>query len=98
MAINIEGFTFSGPYYHTKKFVNDFPCVYILVNSQGHVIDVGETESINSRILYHERKTCWIRYGCGNTGLYVYISEDKNFRQLLERLIRLKYNPPCGEK
>jgi len=98
MNIKIEGFIFSGPYYHTRKFTRDFPCVYVLINNRNQVIDVGETESINSRIINHERKMCWVRNGCGETGLYIYISEDKNFRQLLERLIRLKYKPPCGEK
>lgn len=98
MPIKIEGFIFSGPYYHTRKFVKDFACVYILINSRNQVVDVGETESINSRILNHERKMCWIINGCGETGLYIYKSENKNFRQLLERLIRIKYRPPCGEK
>lgn len=95
--INIEGFLFSGPYYHTRRFERDFGCVYVLINALNQVVDVGQTESINSRIINHERKMCWIRHGCGETGLYLYISEDERFRVLLERLIRLKYRPICGE-
>ena len=96
--MQIEGFTFSGPYYHTKLFKNDFGCVYVLLNNLNQVVDVGQTASVNSRIINHERKMCWIRHGCSSTGLYVYISNDENFRLLLERLIRTKYNPLCGDK
>ena len=96
--MKIEGYTFSGPYYHTKTFIHDFGCVYVLLNNLNQVVDVGETGNINSRIINHERKMCWIKHGCGNTGLYVYISPDENFRRLLERLIRTKFNPLCGER
>lgn len=97
MSIKVERYLFSGPYYHTREFDKDFGCVYILVDKLNQIIDVGQTSSINSRIVNHERKTCWIKYGCGNTGLYVYISSDENFRLVLERLIRVKHNPPCGQ-
>lgn len=96
MAIKIEGYTFVGPYFHTRIFKKDFGCVYILLNKLNRIVDVGQTGSINSRIINHERKTCWYRHGCGDTGLYIFISQDENFRQLLEKLIRLKYKPPCG--
>jgi len=98
MSIKIEGYTFSGPYYHTKQFQGDFGCVYLLINNLNQVIDVGQTESINSRIINHERKICWIKNGCRATGLYIYISPDKNFRLLLEKLIRSKYQPICGDQ
>jgi len=98
MTIQIEGYAFSGPYYHTKRFDRDFGCVYILLNGRNQVIDVGETGSVNSRLINHERKMCWYNNGCGDTGLYIYISNDQNFRLLLERLIRTKYHPLCGER
>ena len=98
MAITIEGYTFLGPYYHTKMFDRDFACVYILLNNLNHVVDVGQTGSINSRIINHERKSCWIKNGCGDTGLYVCLNQDENLRTLLEKLIRNKYQPPCGER
>jgi len=97
MSIKIEGYTFLGPYYHTKGFDRDFGCVYVLVNRLNQVIDVGQTGSINSRIINHERKMCWIQHGCIDSGLYVYISSDENFRRLLENLIRTKYRPLCGQ-
>lgn len=96
MTIQIEGYAFEGPYYHTRTFTTDFPCVYLLINALNKVVDVGETGSVNSRIINHERKTCWIKNGCPETGLYVYICKDENVRKLLESLIRTKYNPACG--
>lgn len=96
MSINIDGYNFSGPYYHTKAFNQDFGCVYLLLNAQNQIVDVGQTSSINSRIINHERKTCWYQHGCGDTGLYIFINADENFRLLLEKLIRNKYHPFCG--
>lgn len=96
--MQIEGYKFSGPYFHTRKFSRDFGCVYVLINKMNQVVDVGQSGSINSRIINHERKMCWIFNGCGDTGLYIYISSDENFRLLLERLIRTKYRPLCGQQ
>lgn len=98
MPIQIQGYSFTGPYYHTRRFQNDFGCVYVLINNLNQIVDVGETDNINSRIINHERKTCWYQHGCGDSGLYVYITQDANFRLLLEQLIRTKYSPLCGER
>lgn len=98
MAIQIEGFQFSGPYYHTKQFSQNFGCVYVILNNLNQVVDVGETNAVNTRLINHERKMCWYRNGVSETGLYIYISNDQNFRLLLERLIRNKYHPLCGDR
>lgn len=98
MPINIEGYQFSGPFYHTKRFNQDFGCVYLILNQQNKIIDVGETSDVNSRLLNHERKSCWYLNGSGDTGLYIYISQDQGFRLLLEKLIRNKYRPLCGDR
>lgn len=89
MVINIEGYQFQGPYYHTRRFTRDFGCVYVILNNRNQVVDVGETGDVNSRLPNHERKTCWYSNGVGETGLYIFINNDQNFRLLLERLIRL---------
>jgi len=98
MPIQVSGYTFLGPYYHNRRFNQDFGCVYILVNHLNQLVDVGQTSGINSRIINHERKMCWIRNGCGEAGLYVYISPDENFRLVLERLIRTQHRPLCGQQ
>ncbi len=96
--MNLAGYEFEGPFYHTRKFDTDFGAVYVLINNNNQVVDVGETSNINERIINHPRKTCWIQHGCPETGLYLYISNDENFRLLLERLIRIQYNPLCGDR
>lgn len=98
MPITIEGYQFTGPYYHTRRFDKNFGCVYLILNSRNQVVDVGETGDVNSRLINHERKTCWYANGAGDTGLYIYISDDQNFRLLLEKLIRNKYHPLCGDR
>lgn len=98
MPIQVAGYTFSGPYYHNRRFNQDFGCVYVLVNNLNQLVDVGQTSSINSRIINHERKMCWIRNGCREMGLYIYTSPDENFRLLLEKLIRTQYRPLCGQQ
>ncbi|MFA6136103.1 MAG: hypothetical protein WC705_01985 [Candidatus Paceibacterota bacterium] len=98
MPIKIEGFQFWGPYYHSRRFDKSFGCVYVILNNRNQVVDVGETNDVNSRLLNHERKMCWYRNGVGETGLYIYISNDQNFRLLLEKLIRNKYHPLCGDR
>lgn len=98
MPITIEGFQFTGPYYHTRKFDKNFGCVYLILNNRNQVVDVGETGDVNSRLINHERKTCWYSNGASDTGLFIYITDDQNFRLLLERLIRNKYRPLCGDR
>jgi len=98
MSINIEGYQFQGPYYHTRRFNRDFGCVYLILNSRNQVVDVGETENANSRLPNHDRKQCWYNNGATEAGLYILINSDQNFRLLLEKLIRDKYRPLCGDK
>lgn len=93
----LAGYQFSGPYFHTRRFVNDFPCVYALINPLGQLVDVGQTDSVNTRIPNHDRKMCWYRHGCTDSGLHLYISHDPNFRTALETVIRSRYNPLCGQ-
>jgi hypothetical protein len=68
------------------------------LNNRNQVVDFGETGDVNSRLLNHERKTCWYSNGVGETGLYIFINNDQNFRLLLERLIKNKYRPLCDER
>ena len=98
MAINIEGYQFQGPYYHTRRFDRDFGCVYIILNERNQVVDVGETGDVNARLPNHDRKQCWYNNGATEAGLYILINNDQNFRLLLEKLIRDKYRPLCGDR
>jgi len=66
-------------------------------NGRYYVIDVGMTDNINERIAHHDREECWKRR-CPNHLIYVkYLSSEEDCLNL-EKNIRQKYNPPCGEK
>lgn len=97
-TINVAGYEFSGPFFHTRPFQKDFSCVYVIMNSLNKVIDVGQTQSVNNRIIDHERKSCWYRYGCNESGLYILRIEPESQRLIIERLIRNTYFPPCGDR
>jgi len=98
MTIQLSGTTFSGPYFHTRQFDPDFACVYVILNPLNQVVDIGQTNSINNRIISHDRKDCWYTHGCNDQGLYVHISNDENYRIMLERVLREVYMPLCGER
>lgn len=87
---------FQGPYNHNSGFQRDFGCVYILVNANGQLVDVGQTESVNDRLPNHDRKQCCLRNGCPDRQLYVHLSENEQYRLQLESAIRNAYAPACG--
>lgn len=94
--MNINGYTFQGPYDPSKGFKSDFAGVYLIVDSQNRVVDVGETNSINTRLPNHDRKPCWTRHG--GSILYVCPLNGEQERLSLESQIRATYSPSCGER
>ncbi|MFH1244212.1 MAG: hypothetical protein V1487_01395 [bacterium] len=92
--MNINGYNFSGPFSINATFTSDFAGVYLISNPQGKIIDVGETESMNTRLPNHDRKPCWVQNG-GNA-LYVCNISQEGSRLALESSIRVANNPTCG--
>lgn len=85
----------------------DTAAVYVILcvaeDSSWKVLDVGQSGELGSRIDSHERKTCWFQ-NCPNNNIWVcvysmpsgqYTRED---RVALEKLIRQRYQPPCGKR
>ena len=75
--MNIVGYKFKGPYSHTAGFKQTFGCVYVILNSNNNVVDVGQTSDVNERMQNHERKGCWSLNGAGDKSLYVFINSAK---------------------
>ena len=97
--IIISGHSLEGPYKIGKKVV-DRAAVYVILDSDNNVIDVGQSGEAGTRLLTHERKPCWDRYG-GEWFAIKWMPSDKygrEDRENLERGIRNRENPPCGEK
>ena len=97
MSINIGNYTFEGPYGETT-YLKDKSGVYaILCKNSGkyHPVDLGESETVKSRVENHNRESCWTRNCSGTLTFAVLYTPD---RQLIEQTLRKQYNFPCGER
>ena len=93
-TINYQGYIFNGPFSINTSF-NEVAGIYLITNSNGTIIDVGETENLKERIPGHERKDCWTR----NSGVNLYFHHENNSDKRLEKekFFRNKSNPACGD-
>lgn len=98
MKVQILSYNFQGPFDPNKGFNNDFAAVYVILDSNTTVIDVGETGNINGRFPNHERTSCWLIHSNGKINLYIYLESSEDNRRVIESAIRNAYNPPCGFK
>lgn len=92
-TITYSGYTFTGPFLITTTF-NEVAGVYMITNSNGTVIDAGETDNLKIRIPSHERQSCWTK----NDGakLYFHREDNEDRRLAVERIVRNTANPVCG--
>ena len=101
--ITIATHNFEGPY-KTTTDLGDSAGIYAILDYRSdrkwHLLDVGESARIKTRIENHERQPCWKRNRQGAIGVAVLytpaLSADQ--RRLLESKIRQEYQPPCGER
>lgn len=98
MALKIVGFDFTGPFYTTDT-LEEKPGVYVIlserVDGAYDPIDVGGSDSVKTRVVNHDRITCW---DGSNTGTLVVAVHYTYNWTVLERLIRNSYKFPCGER
>jgi len=94
--MEILGFEFEGPFDHNETFTADFGCIYVIIDSNSQLIDVGQTNNINDRLPSHERRTCWLNNNCPGKNLFVHTSSNETYRLDIEEAIRDKYKPACG--
>jgi len=100
MSIKIAGYSFGGPYSSPSTLYED-PGVYVILcktNDSYKVLDVGESKNMRDRVTNHDRKDCW-KKNCKGTIVYAEMKEaDEDKRRAIEKTIRDKKDPPCGEK
>lgn len=95
----ISGYSFEGPYEIGKKII-DRAAVYVILDSDNNVVDVGQSGEAGTRLLNHERKPCWDR----NSGKWFAVrwmpsnQYSKEDREGVESKIRENEDPPCGKK
>jgi len=95
----ISGYSFEGPYVVGKRVI-DRAAIYVILDSNNAIIDVGQSGQTGTRLLTHERKHCWDRYG-GKWFAIKRMPSDQYSREDREKLeseIRNQENPPCGER
>mgnify|MGYP003883501245 CR=1 FL=1 len=103
MAINIAGITFEdGPYPIAQAGkLKNAPGVYVIrcrSSSGNTLIDVGQSDNVRDRVMNHDRKECWNKHCKGKLEVAAtYIPEEQQ-RLNIEKQIRQRYNPPCGER
>jgi hypothetical protein len=106
MASTHEGLSgrkygFDGPFDDPDRLM-DAEGVYSILCRRADrltVVDVGESEKIRSRVKNHNREECWRRECRGRlryAALYMPGSTEEA-RRRVEKDIRAKYRPPCGE-
>lgn len=93
----IKGVQFSGPHNPRLSFSRDFAAVYLVTDTIGRPIDIGQTESINQRLPSHDRKSCWFNTAYnGDPKLYVCLENSEQKRLEVEWRIRNSYMFTCG--
>jgi hypothetical protein len=100
MGINIGRYNFSGPFGSTDV-LEDRSGIYAILtggNPQYHVIDIGESANVKSRIEGHDRKDCWRRNAAGTVKVAVLYTPNgqQSGRIAIEQELRSQFNPVCG--
>lgn len=99
MTITVSGHSFDGTY-PSPDSLDDESGVYAIHdnrNGKYHLIDVGESNEVKSRVSDHDRSDCWDRESTG-TLTYSALYVDEQERVKIGNEIRQQYNPPCGER
>ncbi len=102
MAITIGSYVFDGPYTSTND-LEDRSGVYAILDKRSdgyHVIDIGESSEVKTRVENHDRADCWKRNKQGSLCVAVYYTPNKqqSGRKEIEQELRRQYNPPCGDR
>ncbi len=101
MAIKINNLKFDGPFQSTNELKDD-PGIYAIlceIKNHFYILDVGESETVKTRIEGHDRKDCWKKQFQGDAVYAVLYTQDKEQaeRMSIEKQIRDRYQVPCGE-
>ena len=104
MSFERWGYEFDGAFIDPGD-LKSIPGVYVILcvtMKDFFVLDVGQAEDVEDRCQNHDRFNCW-ENNCNYYGIiyfsahYMPGSSEKS-RRLVETLIRVKTNPPCGER
>lgn len=99
MAMNISDYQFDGPFPNTHSLQNRGGVYGIVSNQSGNytLIDVGQSKTVRDRVENHDRESCWKRRNTGRLEYCAYYTSQDS-RDRIEKELRKKLNPPCGER
>lgn len=98
MTINIGNYTFDGAHASPTQLA-DRSGVYAVLGSSINglkVVDIGESGWIRTRVQAHDRAPAWARQGLPLSYAALYCDEGSRMR--IERELRARFNPPCGDR
>lgn len=102
MAIKIGDYDFDGPYTNTSSFSDNSGIYAILCyrDEKYHVIDIGESATVKTRLDTHDRSDCWKKNCSGILYFSVLYTPNKQQtgRKEIEQKLRQQFNPPCGDR
>lgn len=101
MPITVCGtYTCDGPFGESSELENRSG-VYIILRREPRyyfIVDVGESARVRDRVESHDRIPCWRRQGFTHFAVYYTPNFGKARRMEIERDIRRKHSPPCGDR
>lgn len=102
MPMKVGAHTFDGPHTTTDP-IEDRSGVYAVhcrIEDKYHLVDVGESAQVKSRLDTHDRKDCW-KDNCQRGTLTYSALYTPNLQQPgrkeIEQKLRDQYSPECGK-
>ncbi len=101
MSIKIGDYNFDGPFDSTSDLRHKSGVYAILgrdsEDKKWQVVDIGESKDVKDRVENHDREDCWEAQDYEILGYAAYFC-TKSRREIIETILRRKYNPPCGDR
>lgn len=99
MSIQLGNYHAEGPFGNASGLLGQSG-VYVILGRSGQasqwiVVDVGESENVQDRVTNHDREPCWRGQRHAELAVAAIYADEKN-RMLIERQLRVHYDPPCG--
>lgn len=99
MSIQIGSYHAEGPFGNVNGLAARSG-VYIVLGrasaqSRWQLVDIGESGDIHTRVNNHDRAPDWQRQGHLELAVAAIYADERN-RMLIERQLRVQFNPPCG--
>jgi len=102
MSISIGTYAFEGPFADRASLKNVSGLYSILTRSSSNdnysAVDIGEAEAVRDRLINDDRQDCWKRNRKQAGRFYAAYYCDARTRVSVEKTLRSKYNPLCGDR